>query len=91
MVKVFTPNKNGKIEFSKKELEKLLNEVWRDGYNSNNNYYWYSPWYYSGTTTVPLSSTTIASGYVDSSTTTIKSDDNITYTGDNTIKINIGD
>jgi hypothetical protein len=38
MVKVFTPNKNGKIEFTKKELENLLNEVWRDGYNSNTNY-----------------------------------------------------
>lgn len=43
MVKVFTPNKNGKIEFTKKELEELLNEVWRDGYNSNYNYYWRSP------------------------------------------------
>ncbi len=35
MVKVFTTNSNGKIEFTKEELEKLLNEVWQDGYDSN--------------------------------------------------------
>lgn len=34
MVKVFTTNSDGKIEFTKDELEKLLNEVWRDGHNS---------------------------------------------------------
>ena len=47
MVKVFTVNKNDKIEFTKDELEKLLNEVWedgrRDGLNSNKNYWWTSP------------------------------------------------
>lgn len=43
MVKVFTPNNNGKIEFTKEELEALLNEVWRDGYSSNRQYWWSSP------------------------------------------------
>ena len=43
MVKVFTPNKNGKIEFTKEELEALLNEVWQDGYSSNRQYLWASP------------------------------------------------
>lgn len=43
MVKVFTPNKNGKIEFTKEELEALLNEVWNDGYNHH--WYWTSPTY----------------------------------------------
>jgi hypothetical protein len=42
MVKVFTPNKAGKIEFTKMELENLLNEVWLDGYNANR-FYWNSP------------------------------------------------
>lgn len=47
MVKVFTPNKDGKIEFTKDELEKLLNEVWYDG-KSSGSYYWTSPdWYHS--------------------------------------------
>ena len=43
MVKVFTTNSDGKIEFTKDELEKVLNEVWRDGYNSNTSYWWTSP------------------------------------------------
>ena len=42
MVKVFTTNKNGKIEFTEKELEKLLNEVWNDGHNANTYRYWWS-------------------------------------------------
>lgn len=43
MVKVFTINSDGKIEFTKDELEKLLNEVWTDGYNSNKYSLWTSP------------------------------------------------
>ena len=43
MVKVFTPNKNGKIEFTKEELEALLNEVWQDGYSQNRQYWWTPP------------------------------------------------
>ena len=34
MVKVFTTNSDGKIEFTKEELETLLNEMWQDGYNA---------------------------------------------------------
>lgn len=48
MVKVFMQNKDGKIEFTKDELEKLLNEVWWDG-RKTSNYWWTSPttptWY----------------------------------------------
>ena len=44
MVKVFTTNSNGKIEFTKDELEKVLNEVWQDGRNSaSSSYWWTSP------------------------------------------------
>ena len=43
MVKVFTLNKDGKIEFTKQELEALLNEVWDDGYYHHGSYYWTSP------------------------------------------------
>ena len=42
MVKVFTTNSDGKIEFTKDELEKVLNEVWQDGYNSHTSYWWWS-------------------------------------------------
>ena len=53
MVKVFTTNKNGKIEFTEKELENLLNEVWNDGYRSDTKrYWWYSP-ITTGTITTP--------------------------------------
>ena len=43
MVKVFTTNNDGKIEFTKDELEKVLNEVWQDGCNSAPSYWWASP------------------------------------------------
>lgn len=43
MVKVFTTNNDGKIEFTKDELEKVLNEVWQDGRNSATYYWWTSP------------------------------------------------
>lgn len=43
MVKVFTTNSDGKIEFTKDELEKVLNEVWQDGHNSVSSYWWTSP------------------------------------------------
>ena len=53
MVKVFTTNSDGKIEFTKDELEKLLNEVWEDGRSSC---YWWpsSAMLTSDETTAPL-------------------------------------
>ena len=49
MVKVFQSNANGKIEFTRAELEKLLNEVYKKGYDTGvsdtkQNYWtWTSP------------------------------------------------
>ena len=40
IVKVFQRNKNGKIEFTKEELETLLNEVYWDGYRANSAWTW---------------------------------------------------
>lgn len=31
-IKIFCPNVNGKLEFTKEELENLLNEAYNDGY-----------------------------------------------------------
>lgn len=52
MVKVFDFNKNKKIEFTKEELEKLLNEVYNAGYIEGKSYHWtwtsptvYPSWY----------------------------------------------
>ena len=48
-VRVFTANANGKVEFTKEELEKLLNEVYQDAkngcivINTPSNPWWDSP------------------------------------------------
>lgn len=35
-IKIFCPNTNGKLEFTKEELESLLNEAYNDGYRDGN-------------------------------------------------------
>ena len=49
IVKCFTKNEKGKIEFTQDVLEKLLNEVYSAGYSdgSNKHYWWSSPYYYN--------------------------------------------
>lgn len=55
-IRVFSPNERGKIEFTKEELQKLLNEVYNEGkmdsytisYGSNITT---TPYYYSTITT----------------------------------------
>lgn len=53
IIKVFKFNNNDKIEFTQKELENLLNEVYNNGYLDGRNskdYTWTSPsWYLNGT------------------------------------------
>ena len=49
MVKVFTLNKNGKIELTKIELEQLLNESYWEGYM---NRYSNSSWTYRSPSTI---------------------------------------
>lgn len=39
-VKVFYPNKNDKIEFTRDELEKLLDEVYSEGFSDGKKSYW---------------------------------------------------
>ena len=58
MIKVFTLNKNGKIELTKKQLEQLLNESYWEGYNRGNNSRW---WTYTSPSviTTPLTTATI--------------------------------
>lgn len=36
MVKVFQKNKNGKVELTIEQLEKVLNDAYWEGYNNNN-------------------------------------------------------
>lgn len=59
LIKVFTKNKNDKIELSEKELKELLDEAYWDGYKANNHTTWtwqtpsinWSPYYTTSTST----------------------------------------
>lgn len=91
-VRVFYPNKDGKIEFTKQQLEKLLDEIyeegrakgWNDGYDAHRPVtitYPYTPYWYSNTcetTTTSTPSLTWTSATSNSSTL------------DNTITVNGG-
>ena len=60
-VKVFYPNREGKIEFTRQELEKLLNEVYREGQkdcNCNKSWTWTTPYYNSNDLTLTTSNST---------------------------------
>lgn len=54
-IKVFTPNEKGKIEFAREELEKLLNEIYNDGFRDGeiaqrekSAWTWTPPYVYNG-------------------------------------------
>ena len=66
-IKIFTPNENGKIELTKEELESLLNESYRQGWNDKPYYrdYYYST--YSNTLTGTAADTAYAYNISDNS------------------------
>ena len=77
MYKVFTVNKNGKIELSKEELQKLLDDSYWEGYRANSGTYVYhspswNPW------TVTYCSNSVA----DSGSITCGKADGVTLTAD---------
>lgn len=43
MIKVFTTNKEGKIELTKDELKSILDEAYWDGYRASHSYTYYTP------------------------------------------------
>lgn len=69
-IRVFPHNEKGKIEFTKEELQKLLNEVYNEGRIDS-----YTISYGSNITTTPYYSTTVTS---DSSTSTSIDKNNLT-------------
>ena len=80
MIKSFYINKKSKkIEFTKEELEKLLNEVWLDGKNSGiftwtSPGYWTSPYYWStSSNTKDLNTATITTAATNMVTPSIDS------------------
>ena len=106
-VKVFYPNREGKIEFTRQELEKLLDEVYREGQkdcNCSKSWTWTTPYYNSSlannsvstatTATPDLSVATYAadSNVIDDfKAATIKSNDKETKPYSITMKINEAD
>lgn len=76
MIKVFEKNKNGKIQFSIQELEKILNEAYWEGYNyaSRNVWTYTTPNYWTGTSpyifTSNASSATITGTITNNTTNT---------------------
>ena len=75
-IKVFYPDPDGSIRFSKQELQALLDEVYKEGYNDAKPHYWQSPyWSNSGTITTTLPYITYSSSNNLSSTTTVSNKD----------------
>ncbi len=73
MIKIFTTNKNGKIEISPEELKKLLDESYWEGYNSKSN-----SWTYTSPIVSPYFYTTTASGVTISNNNTNTTTDSVT-------------
>lgn len=85
-VKVFQPNSHGKIEFTRTELEKLLNEVYDSGFRDGeaaqrekSTWTWTSPYVYSDNIT--LSDSANCTNTIDNHTQPI---DKLTCTYDST-------
>lgn len=75
-IRVFPHNEKGKIEFTKEELQKLLNEVYNEGKVDSYTIFYGSnitttPYYYS-TITISNSSTSIDKNNLTSLTTDVK-------------------
>lgn len=80
-IKVFYPDRDGRISFTKKELEELLDEVYKEGYNDAKPYYWQSPyWSNSGTITTTPYITYSSSNSLSSTATVSNKDVPFTYT-----------
>ena len=88
-VKVFATDKNGNIHFTKKELQDLLDEVYREGYEDArpHYYYWTTPYYWTNTNPYYMTtcSTTGTSAVSNSTNTTLN--DSITATSGSVLKV----
>lgn len=66
MIKVFTTNKDGKIELTKDELKALLDEAYWDGYRANGHYIYTTPtWPWTGTPVITRNGTGMTSSADD--------------------------
>ena len=79
-IKIFYPDPDGSIRFSKQELQALLDEVYKEGYNDARPYYQQSPyWSNSGSITTTPYMTYSNSNSLDS-TVTVSNKNIPTYT-----------
>ena len=72
-VKVFYPNREGKIEFTRQELEKLLDEVYREGQkdcNCSKSWTWTTPYYNGSLTSNSTTNTTVTTPDLSTATYT---------------------
>lgn len=79
MIKVFTTNRNNKIELTKEELKELLDEAYWEGYKANSHSWTYTTpsWTpYQWTTTNAVSDITISSSTAASNSITSHLTDN---------------
>ena len=79
-VKVFYPDPDGSIRFSKQELQALLDEVYKEGYNDAKPYYWQSPYWSSSRTITNIPYITYSSSNSLNSTATTVSNKNTPFT-----------
>ena len=92
-IKVFQTNANGKIEFTRAELEKLLNETYKEGHRDGENkainsyWTWTAPYIGSGITNVPPLNGTSTVTYRDTLSTPTSTSESVTISCDNA-KIN---
>ena len=74
MIKVFTTNKDGKIELTKDELKKLLDEAYWEGYRSNNVWTYQTPNWSPYQWTVTTDSVTLNAEDIKLGTITVGND-----------------
>jgi hypothetical protein len=92
-IKVFTPNERGKIEFTREELERLLNEVYNDGFRDGevaqrekSTWTWTPPYVYNSDLGTTTTSSTNMPLTINANTT--QPIDNLTCTYDSTANKN---
>ena len=81
MIKVFTVNGNGKIEFTKAELEKLLNDTYEEGQKNckcNSTVTWNPSWTSPYINTTPNSGTVLCNDSCENSNANASADHNST-------------
>ena len=79
-IKIFYPDPDGSIRFSKQELQALLDEVYKEGYNDAKPYYWQSPYLSNSGSITTTPYITYSNSNSSDSTVTVSNKDIPTYT-----------